>query len=318
MAAAPRTAGPGTSLALDLLCAIPAILVLIRRVIDPTYVIRWSWSLVAMGALALWMLLSVMWAGNKFVALVGAMNFVTAMVIIWSAAQLVRSWGRLRVVAGLAFGVLLIYAAAGLKYRYSDLPMLKENFEKNREQILRDERMEPGSFAARQFENKVVKGDIGCFTSSPNTYAAAIVLLAVLSGGIIAHRLAAGDGIGWSIAMGAAFPFVVVVLALTHSRTAGGMAVLAVVLLLAMRYLRGWMSRHSTGLYCAGAAAMVLGAGSVVGHALKHGNLVEQEPHLPLVLLARRGAAHRAASGEGGGLGQLRGAISGRAPAAGR
>src|SRR3982750_4345126 len=47
--AAPKGAGPATSLFLDLLCCLPAMLILLRRVMDSTYVLRWTWSFVIMG-----------------------------------------------------------------------------------------------------------------------------------------------------------------------------------------------------------------------------------------------------------------------------
>ena len=49
--AAPRGAGPATSLFLDLLCCVPALLILLRRVMDSTYVLRWGWTHVVMAAL---------------------------------------------------------------------------------------------------------------------------------------------------------------------------------------------------------------------------------------------------------------------------
>src|SRR5688572_6471453 len=74
----PRSPGPATSLFLDLLCWIPALLVLLRRVLDRQYVIRLNWSHAVMGALGLWMMLSVNWAGDRFAALVTAANYISA------------------------------------------------------------------------------------------------------------------------------------------------------------------------------------------------------------------------------------------------
>src|SRR5215212_6021138 len=60
--AAPRGAGAGTALFLDLLCFVPAFLILLRRVMDATYVLRWGWSHVMMGLLAVWAMASRFWA----------------------------------------------------------------------------------------------------------------------------------------------------------------------------------------------------------------------------------------------------------------
>src|SRR3954469_15984898 len=62
---APRGAGAGTGLALDLLCALPAILVLARRVSDRQYVLRAAWSALPLGALAAWATSSTFWAADK-------------------------------------------------------------------------------------------------------------------------------------------------------------------------------------------------------------------------------------------------------------
>src|SRR4051812_2374075 len=63
---APRAAGAATSLALDLLCCLPAILVLSRRVSDRQYVLRGSWSVLPLGLLAAWGVLSATWAADRF------------------------------------------------------------------------------------------------------------------------------------------------------------------------------------------------------------------------------------------------------------
>src|SRR5205085_9551746 len=41
---APVGPGPTTTLVLDAFCCLPALLVLLRRVVDREYVIRWAWS----------------------------------------------------------------------------------------------------------------------------------------------------------------------------------------------------------------------------------------------------------------------------------
>lgn len=274
--AAPRIIGPASSLLLDLLCCAPALLVLGRRLIDPTYVIRWSWSHLAMGALAAWMALSVAWAGDKFAALVQAASFISALVLLWSATQLVRSWGRLRLVAAAAFGIFLIYIAAGLEYRLIDLPEMRENYRQNQEKILKERNLEPGTFAARQFELKVMGGDVGCFTNSPNTYAAALVLMGMVAAGVLAQRLSNREHLGWSLATAAAFPLAGIVLYFTHSRTGMATVGLGLALLVGVRVLGHWLAARARLAYALGAGAFLLGTLAVVGHGLAHGNLVEK------------------------------------------
>src|SRR3954454_20950387 len=75
---APRGPGVTASLVLDLLCCVPALLVLVRRVLERAYLLRWSWSHVLFGLLALWAVLSPLWATNKFDAAVSAPHLLAA------------------------------------------------------------------------------------------------------------------------------------------------------------------------------------------------------------------------------------------------
>src|SRR3954470_24513216 len=108
---APRGGGAWSSLFLDLLCCVPAILILLRRVMDSTYVLRWGWSHVVMGMLAVWAMASRLWAADSFAAMVSSADLAAGFVLIWSATQLVRSQLRLRIVAGMVFGLLLVLVA---------------------------------------------------------------------------------------------------------------------------------------------------------------------------------------------------------------
>src|SRR5215472_14763953 len=105
--AAPSTPGPATGLLLDLLFCIPALLILARRLVDLSYSIRCDRAHLIMFALGLWTLLSVFWASDKFVAAVSAAHWISGLVMLWSASQLVVTWQRMRILAGVGFGVLL-------------------------------------------------------------------------------------------------------------------------------------------------------------------------------------------------------------------
>ena len=77
-------------------------------------------------------MLSTIWAGDKFESLVLAFHLVAAAALFWAMAQLVRSWVRLRLVAGLCLGVLLIYIAHGITYRFYDVPETVRYWEEHR------------------------------------------------------------------------------------------------------------------------------------------------------------------------------------------
>src|SRR3954453_15568451 len=85
----PRAAGAATSLAIDLLCCLPAVLVLSRRGMGRQYVLRWAWSVLPLGLLAGWGVLSTTWAADRFAALSAAFHWVGAVAMLWAAAQLV-------------------------------------------------------------------------------------------------------------------------------------------------------------------------------------------------------------------------------------
>ena len=274
---APRMAGPATSLALDLLCCVPALLILIRRAADRSYAIAWSWLHVLMGLLAGWMALSVTWADDQFMAMISAGSFISALALIWALSQLVRSWRRLRIVAAAIVGLLLIYIASGLEYRLLDHPSLVQRWhEVERASTLKQRGWSETEFAFQQYERKVLAGEILSFGASPNTYAAALVLMGVVAGGVVIQRLVNRDGIAWAALPALLLPAAGYVLYYTHSRTAMATAILAAALLGAVALLRKWLAAQAKPAYWIGLGVFALGAVAVIGHGLYHGTLVDQ------------------------------------------
>lgn len=285
----PRGAGPAAALVLNLIACLPALLVLARRVFDRAYALRASWAAAVMGLLAAWALFSTFWAGDRFAAVVSASTFAAATALLWATAQLVRSWLRLRLVAGAAFGLLLVLVGHGFYQRFVEIPELRRNYEQNRQQILAERGLEPGSFAARQFEQKVLQGEMMGFSRSANTFAAVLVALVIISVGVAAQRLSDGDGIGWAIPILVALPLAGYVITLTDSKAAYATPVLGLALLGAAWFLRGWLGRHARLAYGLGLAAVLLGMAALVGHALYHDSLFH--PSLTFRWLYWKGAA---------------------------
>jgi O-antigen ligase len=272
----PRGAGPATSIALDLLCCIPAMLVLARRVSDRQYVLRPIWAVLPLGLLAIWGFASVFWAADKFAALVMAFHWLAACALIWAMAQLVRSWLRLRLVAALCAGLLLAYFGYSLVYKTVDLPDLRRTWEKDRKQLLEQRGLADDPFLARQFENKVLAGELMGFFVSPNTMAAIVVLLLVVTTAIAAQRLwdDPRDGGGWALL--ALWPMALWMIWQTSSRTAYVTPVLAVGLLALAWLARDWLARRATAAYWAGVAIVAIVAAAVVGHGLAHQSLFHE------------------------------------------
>src|SRR5438477_2656876 len=111
---APRGAGAGSSLVLDLLCCVPALLILLRTIFPRTYVVRFTIAHAALLLLALWAAISTAWSSDKFAAALTSSHLLAAAAMFWAASQLVRSWLRQRLIAGMCFGLILVYTAHGL------------------------------------------------------------------------------------------------------------------------------------------------------------------------------------------------------------
>ncbi|HEY8668901.1 MAG TPA: heavy metal-binding domain-containing protein, partial [Tepidisphaeraceae bacterium] len=222
----PRQAGPATSLMLDLLCCLPMLLVLARRMLDPTYVLRGSVSLVLSAGLAGWMLFSGIWASDRYTAVVSAAHFAAGMALLASTVQLVRSWQRLRIIAAVMFGLLAYLTAFGAYYKLVEAPDLQHEWTKwycpvhtheistfprscpvcGREMV--QTRLEEfkrhnwarDSFSAQQFEKKIMGGEVMGFSASPNTYGAVLALLITIGLGLIVQRVVEmrrGEGAGF-------------------------------------------------------------------------------------------------------------------------
>src|SRR3954451_18342675 len=142
----PRGPGAGTGVVLDLLGCVPALLVLLRRSLDPTYRLRFTWSLLPLAGLAFWTVASVLWSGDRFAAAVSGFHWLAGSVLLWSTAQLVRDWNHLRLVAAVAFGLLLVQLGNGFYYRLVEHPVALEQCASKKDEILRQRGWEPGSF----------------------------------------------------------------------------------------------------------------------------------------------------------------------------
>jgi O-antigen ligase len=266
----PRAAGPATSIGLDLLCCVPALLVLLRRAIDGGFQLRRARSFVPLALLSAWMLLSTAWAADKFAALVTAFHWLAAMAILWAAAQLVRDWVKLRVAAAVLFSLLAVYAIQGLNYRLIEGPQTLETWQKNREKMLSEHGFVEGSFAARQFEEKLKLMESFGFFSSPNTFGAAISLLLVIGVGLLAQRLAEREAIQWAV------PAIIVplvagfaVMALTRSRG----AFVTLLLCLALFAARGYLVRHARRAFVVGLVGVIGAMALVIGYGTLRGRL---------------------------------------------
>lgn len=271
--APPRACGPACSLVLDLFCCVPALLVLLRRVLDKTYIVRFTWAQALLCAFAVWALLSTLWAGDKFQSLVLAFHLVGAAALFWSMAQLVRSWVRLRLVAGACMGLLLVIVAQGLMYRFMDLPETIKYWKDHRSEEMRAHGWQEGDYALKQYEQKLMNGEMIGFQASPNTLAATLVLLGVVVAGVGIQRIVNKDESGL---IGLAFvplPLAGWIIWFTHSNAAFVSPVIAIGILLIVWKFGGALSRKRRLTFALGVFAIVLGTVALVGHGVFHGSL---------------------------------------------
>ena len=274
-AGAPVGPGPAAGLVLDLLCCLPALCVLARRVVDRNYILRLSWSHLLLALLASWTLASVAWSADKFAAAVSAAHWAAALVLLWSTSQLVQSWLRLRVLAGVAFALLLVLVAQGYYYRFLDLPDLQRRWHDSHDELLRDAGLEANSREAIQMGKNIETGEVSGFTVSRNSFAAELVLLGVITAGIALQRRYDRDPVWWGVPLWITIALALVLLyRYVQSKTAYITPLLAVILLSSVWRWRAWLAQHANAAYAGGVAVFFLGVAAVVGHGLKHGTLV--------------------------------------------
>jgi tetratricopeptide (TPR) repeat protein len=224
-----RGPGAATTVVLNVLSFVPVLLVLLRRLVDRTYALRASMLDAIIVALGLWALGSTFWANDKFAAILGASTWCAFLMLLWTFSQVVRTHLYARIVAGTLVGILLIYVAQGFLHQFVDLPALKHEFERTKEQIFRDRGWASDSFTARQFEKRVISGQAQGFFASPNTFAAAIVLTMLAGIGAIVQRLVSRDEPTWPVILGLIVVGGAWTLWLTGSRTGAGTLALGVV-----------------------------------------------------------------------------------------
>ena len=199
--AAPTAAGPGagTSLVFDLVALLPGVLVLIRSAIDREYVISRRWSYPILFALAILSVLSSVWASDRFLAVVSAAHFFSASCLLWAMSQLVRSAARFRIVSAVAFGLLLVLVVQSMMYRFVEVPANVSYWNEKKADILKARGWKADSFAAKQFEHKLTSGEPIGFFNSPNSLAAAGVLLFAACAGLGIQKVKEGEAFQWII-----------------------------------------------------------------------------------------------------------------------
>ncbi len=271
--AVPLAPGPGTGLALDLLCCLPALLVLTRRAFDLNFRLIHSWGFVPMLLLGVMAIASVRWSADRFAAVVSASHLFCALILLWSTAQLVRSWLRLRWIGAVCFALLISLCIAGYYYRLADFRDLENDWQQNKAQILSEHNLQTGSYEAGMFEKRLLAGEPMGFSTSTNTYAALLVLLGVCTAGLVIQRVADRDSFNWSV-----LPIIVIAGAVpliywTQCRAAFVTPVLSAIFLAAIAVLRPWLKSLARPLFFLAVLLLIGATALVIQHGMRYGTL---------------------------------------------
>ena len=266
-------AGSVVTVVLDMLCFLPALFVGLRAMVDQGFRLRWAYSAGLLLCLGLWALASVFWSADRFVAACSAGKLVSGAAMLWALVQLVRDWRSFRIVTASAVGLLAVLVTHCVIYRYYDTAQMHESWEKNRTEILSQKGWAPDSFQAKQFEKKVLSGELMGFYASPNTLAGLTVLLAmVAAGGLLQKMRDRREWQTWLMPMlvlaGAAWMIVG-----ARSRTAAGTPVLGLILIAVGWRFGDAMQRRARVVFAAGLGLLVLFWAAIIGHGLAHGSL---------------------------------------------
>ncbi len=274
---APLSPGPATGLILDLLAWVPALLVLARRLFDRTFTLRWSWACIPALLLGLWAIISVAWSADRFAAIVSSFHWLSAMILLWSASQLVTSWRRLRLVAGACAGLLIVLVVSGYYFRVADWPDLKRAWIEQKPQILKEHHWAPDSFDARQFQKNILNGDILGFSTSSNTYGALLVLLGTVTAGIAIEKRNGSDRPTTKVVVIGCLGLILLAALPTlfwaRSRGAAATTGLTVACFAALAIGLPRKTRDSHKAYWAAVCSILAGFVALVGHGLYHGTL---------------------------------------------
>ena len=271
--ASARAPGPSTILLLDLLAAVPALMVLLRALLDETFKLRRSWANVVMLLGAIWIAASTRWADDRFAATIDGANILAALSLLWATQQMVRSWRQLRVVAAFSFGLLLICSAHGVIDRLVELPARRENFQKNLPTMLKSMNIEPNTFEANRIEQKINSGEMLGFGASINTFAAVMVMGGIVAVGAIVQRLRDREEPTAAAAAIALLLGSVFVLRWTDSRTAFATPFLAGGLFVVYGLFGNRLNAHRRLVLIAVLAIIAGGTAFLIHHGMTTGTL---------------------------------------------
>jgi O-antigen ligase/tetratricopeptide (TPR) repeat protein len=274
---APPAPGATTTLLLNLACLVPTLLVLLRRAIDRGYTLRMRPSHLLLFLLAAWVAASTLWASDRFASVVSASTWCAASAIAWAMSQLCRTWLRFRFVAATVLGVLLLLIAqVGIYYFYEAPELVREWDATLKQQLLRAQNLTAESPTAVQLDRNVRQAAVLGFYRSPNTVAAVALLGAIVCAAVALQRARGDKEPALAVLPAVAALLAVPPLLVTGSRTAQGLAAVALVVAAAAYLSRRTLVRRRRLVYVALLTAALVAAMAVVITGLGTGGLLHE------------------------------------------
>ncbi|MEM8875732.1 MAG: O-antigen ligase family protein [Planctomycetota bacterium] len=270
--AAPRGVHASVTAVLNFIACLPALLVLTRRVLDPTYVLRPTLGVLLAVPLVAWTCLSVGWSDDKLVAASESAHWVAAAALLFAVNQLVRTWLRFRQAAAVGIAVLFVLCVRGVQFQVDELPAVQEQFAQQRAQFLAAQGLEPDSPQAEAYERRINSGAPQGFSTSPNTFGATLVLGCIIAGGLALQRFKDKDASGLAALPLLAIPVALWLLYLTSSKAGfGGLIFGAIGLAAVWQFAPRWSKQHGTAFTV---GLVVFALATVAGLALLAAGLV--------------------------------------------
>ncbi len=269
----PAGAGIGTGLVFDLLACLPAILVLLRAAVDGEFKLVFRTSHALLAGLCIWMVCSVAWSADRFAAAATAAHWCAAASLLWAMSQLVLGPGRLRLVAAMMFGLLLVLVVQSMLYRFVDVPENINYWNQHKDSILAAHNWAPDSFAAIQFEHKLTSGELVGFFNSANTFAAVGVLLFFTCVAIGVQKWRDHEPVQWLWQSGISVVALIWVLYCAKSKTSAATPFLGAAIVGALLLLRERLAQHRRRIFAGAIAFIAFCAIALVGHGLYHHGL---------------------------------------------
>ena len=300
-----RAPGPMVTTLLDLLSFVPAILVAGRALLDERFKLRWPMSVGLSALLAVWAMVSITWSADRFAAGVSAGKLLGGAAIAWAVVQCVRDWKSFRIVCAVVCGLLSVLLVHSLVYRFYELPDTQKAFAENRVQWLTQQGIEPGTFQARQFEQKLTAGELMGFYSSANSLAAVTAMISVIVAASLWQRRRDGGSVAWYL------PGIVLLAGAgwiiwgTHSNTAMVTPFFGLMLLFAGWRMGGWMKLRRAKVFAGGLLLIParLGGGDRAWALSWQSHPAKSD--LPMAILGRVDAVAEGSPVAGDGMGEF-------------